>query len=101
MYYTYIYMYVYMYNVRCYTYTHTLYIYIYIYKSIFIYKVPWAARRSNQLILREINPEYSLEGLTLKLKLQYFGHLMQTDDSLEKCLGWERSRAEGEEGIRG
>ena len=45
--------------------------------------VPWTARRSNQSILREINPEYSLEGLMLKLKLQYFGHLMQTVDSLE------------------
>ena len=49
-------------------------------------KVPWTARRTNQSILREINPEYSLEGLMLKLKLQYFGHLMQTDDSLEKSL---------------
>ena len=49
-------------------------------------KVPWTARRSNQSILREINPEYSLEGLLLKLKLQYFGHLMSTDDSLEKPL---------------
>ena len=49
-------------------------------------KVPWTARRSNQSSLREINPEYSLEGLMLKLKLQYFGHLMQTDDSLEKPL---------------
>ena len=49
-------------------------------------KVPWTARISNQSILREINPEYSLEGLMLKLKLQYFGHLMQTDDSLEKSL---------------
>ena len=48
-------------------------------------KFPWTAR-SNNLILREINPEYSLEGLILKLKLQYFGHLMQTDDSLEKSL---------------
>ena len=48
-------------------------------------KVPWTAR-SNQLILREINPEYSLEGLMLKLKLQYFGHLMQTAASLEKSL---------------
>ena len=46
-------------------------------------KVPWTARR---LILREINPEYSLEGLMLKLKFQYFGHLMHTDDSLEKSL---------------
>ena len=49
-------------------------------------RVPWTARRSNQLILEEINPEYSLEGLTLKLKLQYFGHLMQRTDSLEKTL---------------
>ena len=49
-------------------------------------KVPWTARRSNQSILREINPEYSLEGLMLKLKLQYFGHLMQTDGSKEKLL---------------
>ena len=49
-------------------------------------RVPWTARRSNQLILREINPKYSLEGLMLKLKLQYFGHLMQTDNSLEKSL---------------
>ena len=47
-------------------------------------KVPWRARRSNQSILKEINPEYSLEGVMLKLKLQYFGHLMRTDDSLEK-----------------
>ena len=49
-------------------------------------KVPWIARRSNQSILREINPEYSLEELMLKLKLQYFGHLMQTANSLEKSL---------------
>ena len=49
-------------------------------------KVPWTARRSNQSILRGINPEYSLEGLMLKLKLQYFGYLMCTDDSLEKSL---------------
>ena len=49
-------------------------------------KVPWTARRSNQSILREINPEYSLEGLMLKLKHQYFGHLMRTDNSLEKSL---------------
>ena len=48
--------------------------------------VPWTARRSSQSILREINPEYSLEGLMLKLKLQYFGHLMWTDDSWEKSL---------------
>ena len=49
-------------------------------------RVPWTARRSNQLTLKEISPEYSLEGLILKLKLQYFGHLMQTADSLEKTL---------------
>ena len=49
-------------------------------------RVPWTARRSNQLILKEINLEYSLEGLTLKLNLQYFGHLMQRADSLEKIL---------------
>ena len=51
-----------------------------------ILRVPWTARRSNQLIQKEINPEYSLEGLMLKLKLQYFGHLMQRADSLEKAL---------------
>ena len=49
-------------------------------------RVPWTARRSTQLILKEINPDYSLEGLMLKLKLQYFGHLMQKVDSLEKTL---------------
>ena len=49
-------------------------------------RVPWTARRSNQSILKKINPEYSLEGLMLKLKLQYFGHLMQRTDSLEKTL---------------
>ena len=49
-------------------------------------RVPWRARRSNQSVLREINPEYSLEGLMLKLKLQYFDHLMQTADSSEKSL---------------
>ena len=49
-------------------------------------RVPWTARRSNQSILKEISPEYSLEGLMLKLKLQYFGHLMQRADSLEKTL---------------
>ena len=65
-------------------------------------RVPWTARRSNQSILKNISPEYSLEGLTLKLKLQYFGHLMQRNDSLEKTLmlgkiegrrrGWQRMR---------
>ena len=49
-------------------------------------KVPWTARRSNQSMLKEIKPEYSLEGLTLKLKLQYFGHLMRRANSLEKTL---------------
>ena len=49
-------------------------------------RVPWTARRSNQSILKEISPEYSLEGLMLKLKLQYFGHLMQRTDSLDKIL---------------
>ena len=59
-------------------------------------RAPWTARRSNQSILKEINPEYSLEGRMLKLKLQYFGHLMQRTDSLEKTLmlgkteGWRR-----------
>ena len=49
-------------------------------------RVPWTARRSNQAILKEIRPEYSSEGLMLKLKLQYFGHLIQTADSFEKTL---------------
>ena len=49
-------------------------------------RVPWTARRSNQLILKEINPDYSLEGLMLKLKLQFFGHLMQRANTLEKTL---------------
>ena len=49
-------------------------------------RVPWTARRSNQSILKEISPEYLLEGLMLKLKLQYFGHLMQRTDSFEKTL---------------
>ena len=66
-------------------------------------RVPWTTRRSNQSILKGISPEYSLEGLMLKLKLQYFGHLMQRTDSLEKTLvlgkiegrrrkGWQRLR---------
>ena len=66
-------------------------------------RVPWTVRRSNQSILKEINPEYSLEGLMLKLKLQSFGHLMQRTDPLEKTLmlgkaegkrrrGWQRMR---------
>ena len=49
-------------------------------------RVPWIARRSNKSILKEINPEYLLEGLMLKLKLQYFGHMMQKTDSFEKTL---------------
>ena len=49
-------------------------------------RVPWTARRSNQSILKEISPEYSFEGLMLKLKLQYFGHLMRRNDSFEKTL---------------
>ena len=49
-------------------------------------RVPWTAKRSNQSILKELNPEYSLEGLMLKLKLQYFGHLMPRADSSEKTL---------------
>ena len=61
-------------------------------------RVPWTARRSNQSILMEISPEYSLEGLILNLKLQYFGHLMRKTDSLEKPLmlgkfeGWRRGQ---------
>ena len=54
------------------------------------FRVPWTARRSNQSILKEISPEYSLEGLMLKLKLQYFDHLMQRADSLEKTLMLEK-----------
>ena len=68
-----------------------------------LFRVPWTAKRSKQSILKEISPGYSLEGLMLKLKLQYFGHLMQRDDSLEKTLmlgkiegrrrrGWQRMR---------
>ena len=53
-------------------------------------KVPWTARRSNQSILKEVSPEYSLEGLMLKLKLQYFGHLIRRVDSLEKTLMLEK-----------
>ena len=62
---------------------------------------PWTARRSNQSILKEIPPEYSLEGLILKLKLQYFGHLMQRDDSLEKTLMLGGIGAGGEGDDRG
>ena len=65
-------------------------------------RVPWTARRSNQSILKIINLEYSLEGLMLKLKLQYFGHLMQGVDSLEKTLMLGKIvRARGEGGGRG
>ena len=66
-------------------------------------RVPWTARRSNQSILREISPEYSLEGLMLKLKLQYFGHLMRRTDSLEKTLKLgkiEGGRRRGRQRIR-
>ena len=63
--------------------------------------VPWTAKRSNQSILKEINPEYSLEGLMLKLKLQYFGHLMQRMDSFEKTLMLGRWRTGGEGNNRG
>ena len=58
--------------------------------------VPWTARRFNQSILKEISPEYSLEGLMLRLKLQYFDHLTQRTDSLEKPLMQERLKAGGE-----
>ena len=62
---------------------------------------PWTAKRSNQSILKEISLEYSLEGLKLKLKLQYFGHLMGRTDSFEKTLMLERLKAEGEGDDRG
>ena len=61
-------------------------------------RVPWTAKRSNQSILKEINPEYTLEGLVLKLKLQYFGHLMQRTDSLEKTLELEKTEGERRRG---
>ena len=64
-------------------------------------RVPWSARRSNESILKEISPEISLEGMMLKLKLQYFGHLMQRVDSLEKTLKREGLGAEGEGDDRG
>ena len=66
-------------------------------------RVPWTAKRSNQSILKEISPEYSLEGLMLKLKLQYFGHLMQRTDSFEKTLMLgkiEGRRRRGQQKIR-
>ena len=59
-------------------------------------RVPWTARRSNQSILKEISPDYSLEGLMLKLKLRYFGDLMQRTDSFVKTLMLERLKAGGE-----
>ena len=61
-------------------------------------RVPWTARRSNQSILKGISPEYSLEGLMLKLKLQYFGHLMQRTDSLEKSLMLGKTEGKEEKG---
>ena len=64
-------------------------------------RVPWTARRSNQSILREISPGCSLEGMMLKLKFQYFGHLMQRVDSLEKTLMLGGIGAEGEGNDRG
>ena len=64
-------------------------------------RVSWTARRSNQSILKEISPEYSLEGLVLKLKLQYFGHLMGKTDSLEKILMLGKTEAKGEGDDRG
>ena len=66
-------------------------------------RVSWAARRSNPSILKEISPEYSLEGLVLKLKLQYFGHLMQRTDSFEKTLMLEKiesGKREGQQRMR-
>ena len=66
-------------------------------------RVPWPARRASQSILKEISPEYSLEGLMLKLKLQYFGHLMQRVDSLEKTLmlgGIGGGRRRGQQRVR-
>ena len=62
-------------------------------------QVPWTARRSNQSILKEINPEYSLGGLTLRLKLQYFGHLVQRADSLEKTLMLRNTEDQEEKGM--
>ena len=64
-------------------------------------RVPWTPRRSNQSILKGINPEYSLDGLMLKLKLQYFGHLMETADSLEKTLMLGKIEGRRRRGDRG
>ena len=61
-------------------------------------RVPWTARRSNQSILKEINPEYSLEGLMLKMKLQYFGHLMQRTESFKKTLMLEKIEGQRRKG---
>ena len=61
-------------------------------------RVPWTARKSNHSILKEVNPEYSLEGLLLKLKLQHFGHLMQKADSLEKTLMVEKTEGQRRRG---
>ena len=61
-------------------------------------RVPWIAGKSNQPLLKEINPEYSLEGLVLRLKLQYFGHLIQRDDSLEKALMLRKIEGKGQRG---
>ena len=66
-----------------------------------VLRVPWSARKSNQYILKEISPEYSLERLILKLKLQYFGHLMRRADSLEKTLVLEGLKVGGEGDDRG
>ena len=64
-------------------------------------RVPWTARRTNQSVLKETNPEYSLEGLMLKLKLQYFGHLMGRVDSLEKTLMLGKTEGKERRGNRG
>ena len=64
-------------------------------------RVPWTAKRSNQSILKKISPEYSLEGLMLKLKLQYFGHLMRKTDSFEKILMLGKIEGGGEGDDRG
>ena len=66
-----------------------------------LFRVPWTARRSNQSILKEINPEYALEGLMLKLKLQYFGHLMWRQTHWKRPWYWERLKAGGEGDDRG
>ena len=64
-------------------------------------RVPWTTKRSNQSIVKEVSPEYSLEGLMLKLKLQYFGNLMQRDDSLEKALMLGKTEGKRALGNRG